>query len=151
MTTGTHRPPPAGTPRRVLAAAARRLPTLLALALAVVTFADGVPPLGFLAGLLVVMPLCYLAFGVLRGELRDRRALLVQTGGLLGFTGLALCALAAGGTAGLALVAAGWLAHAGWDLAHHRSGKVVPRAWSEWCGVVDAAGAVAMTALIWTA
>ncbi|MGW0122451.1 hypothetical protein [Streptomyces sp. NPDC003327] len=126
----------------------RRWPTLLALALALVTFVDGLPPTGFLAALLVVMPLCYLGFGAVRGELRDRRALVVQLGGLLGFCALAALTLALDGRVALHAVAAGWFAHAFWDLVHHRSGRCVPRAWSEWCGVVDASGALAILLLV---
>jgi hypothetical protein len=127
---------------------AHRWPTLLALALALVTFVDGVPPTRFLAALLVVMPLCYLAFGVARGELGDRRTLLVQLAGLVGFTALAATALTVTGDLALWVVALGWFAHAVWDLVHHRTGSVVPRAWSEWCGVVDASGALAIVLLI---
>ncbi|MFF5504728.1 hypothetical protein [Streptomyces roseolus] len=127
---------------------AHRWPTLLALGLAVATFADGVPPTSFLAALLVVMPLCYLAFGAVRGELGDRRALTVQTVGLVLFCAWAATVLLVDGGTALYVVAAGWFAHALWDLAHHRAGRVVPRAWSEWCGVVDASGALAILLLV---
>ncbi|MFI6411573.1 hypothetical protein [Streptomyces sp. NPDC050585] len=125
----------------------RRWPTFLALALALVTFVDGVPPLAFLAALLVAMPVCYLVFGAFRGELRDRRTLAVQVAGLAGFGALAALALAADARWGLYVAAAGWFAHGVWDLVHHRSGRVVPRAWSEWCGVVDVSGALAILVL----
>ncbi len=127
---------------------ARRRPTVLALVLAVATFADGLPPTPFLAALLVVMPLCYLAFGAVRGELGDRRALTVQTTGLVVFCAWAAAVLLAGGRTALYVVAAGWFAHALWDLRHHRTGRIVPRAWSEWCGVVDASGALAIVLLV---
>ncbi|MFZ4300400.1 hypothetical protein ACOZE3_21125 [Streptomyces cinereoruber] len=120
---------------------AHRRPTLLALALTLVTFVDGAPPTGFLAALLVVMPLCYLGFGAARGELRDRRTLAVQLAGLVAFCAAAALVLSLDGRA------AGWLAHGLWDLVHHRSGRVVPRAWSEWCGVVDVSGALAILLL----
>ncbi|MFE0738378.1 hypothetical protein [Streptomyces sp. NPDC058855] len=126
---------------------AHRWPTFLALALAVVTFADGSPPAGFLASLLVAMPVCYLVFGALRGELRRRRTLGVQLLGLAGFTAVALLALSVSVPLALYVVAAGWLGHAVWDFVHLRSGAVVPRAWAEWCGVVDASGALAMALL----
>ncbi|OKK03955.1 hypothetical protein AMK26_20535 [Streptomyces sp. CB03234] len=131
----------------MLGALGHRWPTVLALALVVVTFVDGVPPVGLLAALLVVMPLCYLLFGSLRGELRRPGVLVVQIAGLLGFTAVALAALAVDGTLGLYVVAAGWLAHGIWDFAHHRTGKVVPRAWSEWCCVVDVLGALSMAVM----
>ncbi|QGV76872.1 hypothetical protein [Streptomyces ficellus] len=133
--------------RDVVRALGHRWPTLLAVALAVATFADGLPPRGFLAALLVVMPVCYLLFGAVRGELRRPGALLVQLLGLAGFTAVALAALAVDDTLGWYVLAAGWLGHAVWDFVHHRSGRVVPRAWSEWCCVVDACGALALVAL----
>ncbi|MEU9146711.1 hypothetical protein [Streptomyces sp. NPDC048349] len=122
-------------------------PTALAVVLVVVTFVDGVPPVQFLAGLLVVMPLCYLLFGALRKELGRPRTLAVQVAALLAFACLALVALAADQTVGLRLVAAGWLAHGVWDFVHHRTGRVVPRGWSQWCGVVDVGGALTIVLL----
>ncbi|MCP9957141.1 MULTISPECIES: hypothetical protein [Streptomyces] len=134
------RPAPA---RRLL----RRWPALTASAVVVVTFADGVPPVGRLAGLLVAMPVCYLLFGAFRGELRGFRVPAVQFAGLAGFAAVAALALSLDAASGLRVVAAGWLAHGVWDLVHHRSGRVVPRAWSEWCGVVDVGGALAILIL----
>lgn len=71
-----------------------RWPTWLALALVVATFADGLPALEFLAWLLVVMSVCYLIFGSMRGEFRKPGVLMLQTAGLLGFGVLALLASA---------------------------------------------------------
>lgn len=132
----------------VLGVVVHRWPTVLALALVVATFFDGVPPLRLLAALLVVMPLCYLLFGAIRGELRRPAVLVLQIAGLLGFAALALIALGLDDdTLGRYVLAAGWLAHAVWDFAHHRAGRVVPGAWSEWCCVVDAFGAVAIVVM----
>ncbi|MCT9084173.1 hypothetical protein [Streptomyces fulvoviolaceus] len=121
-----------------------RWPTLLAVGVAVATFADGLPALELLAGLLVLMPLCYLAFGAVRGELRTPGALTLQAAGLLAFGAVALVAVAVDDTVARYVLAAGWLGHAVWDVVHHRSGKVVPRAWAEWCFVVDLLGAAAL-------
>ncbi|ORT55670.1 hypothetical protein BKD26_31320 [Streptomyces sp. CB03238] len=131
----------------MLGALGHRWPTVLALALVVATFVDGVPPVRLLAALLIVMPLCYLLFGSLRGELRRPGVLVIQIAGLLGFAAVALVALAVDGALGLYVVAAGWLAHGVWDFTHHRTGRVVPRAWSEWCCVVDVFGALAMAVM----
>lgn len=141
--------PPTGTEGTTgfLRALGHRWPTLLALALAVATFVDGLPPVGLLGGLLLIMPLCYLLFGALRGELRPPRVLVVQLSGLVAFGAVALLALTAGDRAGYYVLAAGWFGHAVWDFVHHRTGRVVPRAWSEWCCVVDACGALAMAVL----
>ncbi|MEU4555623.1 hypothetical protein [Micromonospora violae] len=46
-------------------------------------------------------------------------------------------------------MAFGWLAHAGWDLAHHR-GRVVPRGYAEFCVVLDVALAAVMVLAILT-
>jgi hypothetical protein len=35
------------------------------------------------------------------------------------------------------VLAAGWLAHAAWDLAHHHADRVVPRWYAELCMVCD--------------
>ncbi|MFF8833275.1 hypothetical protein [Streptomyces sp. NPDC015131] len=135
---------PRARPAGPLARVARRWPTWTALALVVATFADGVPPLPLLATLLAVMPLCYIAFGVLRGELARRDTVVLQLLGVALFGALALLALSVDRTAGHYVMAAGWFAHAVWDFAHHRAGRVVPRAWSEWCCVVDLFGAAAI-------
>ncbi|MFI8964360.1 hypothetical protein ACIGO8_19840 [Streptomyces sp. NPDC053493] len=121
-----------------------RWPTLVALALAGLTFVDGMPAPAFLAGVLVTMPLFYLLFGALRGELRPGRVLAVQLAALAGFAAVALLAVTVAGALGLLVLAAGWLGHAGWDAVHHLRARVVPRAWSEWCGVFDACGALAL-------
>ncbi|WP_158685735.1 hypothetical protein [Streptomyces purpureus] len=147
MTTGCTHGQRDGTGRGVVRALADRRPTWLALALVVVTFVDGAPPAGLLAALLAFMPLCYLAFGAVRGELRRPGVLALQAAGLPAFGALALVALAVDQKAGLYVLAGGWLAHGVWDFAHLRAGRVVPRAWSEWCGVVDLFGAAAI--LLW--
>jgi hypothetical protein len=87
---------------------------------------------------LLVLPAGYLLIGTWRRQWRDRRDLAVQLAGLIGWGGLMVVALT--GPDGLAgwLVAAGWLGHAAWDVVHHRTGRVVPRGYAEWCGVLDA-------------
>lgn len=133
---------PPTLPRRLT----HRWPTLVGVGVVVATFVDGVPPVGILAGLLAVMPLCYLLFGAFRGEFHGSRVVAVQLAGLVGFTTMAALALAADETLGLRMVAAGWLAHGIWDIVHHRSGRIVPQAWSEWCAVVDVGGAFGILA-----
>jgi hypothetical protein len=53
-------------------------------------------------------------------------------------------AILAGGWTAAWLVAFGWLAHAGWDVVHHRTGRVVPHGYAEFCGVLDVALAAIM-------
>lgn len=50
---------------------------------------------------------------------------------------LAAAVIMASPHAGVLLIAAGWGAHAVWDLVHHVRNAVVPRWWSEFCGVFD--------------
>ncbi|MEW2416930.1 hypothetical protein AB0953_24820 [Streptomyces sp. NPDC046866] len=123
---------------------ARRWPTLIALVLAGLTFVDGRPAPEFLAGVLAAMPLFYLFFGALRGELRSPGVLGLQLAALVGFAAVALAAVLLDGRLTLLVLAAGWLGHAVWDAVHHRRAEVVPRAWSQWCGVFDACGALAL-------
>ncbi len=127
------------TPR---AAIARRWPAILGVVSALLFFGGEAPGSvdGF-AAVLVSMPVAYLLFGWARGELAERRELVVQLDGLVAYSALAVAAVVVGGSAGWYLLAAGWAGHAAWDLWHHRKGRVVPRAWAEWCFVVDIAGA----------
>ncbi|MEV5971133.1 hypothetical protein [Streptomyces sp. NPDC051921] len=127
-----------------MTAVSHRWPTVVALTLAALTFLDGLPGPKVLAPVLASMPLFYLAFGAFRGELRRPGVLAGQLVGLAGFAALALCAVAVDGTVALVVLAVGWLGHAAWDLVHHLRDRVVPRAWSEWCGVFDACGALAL-------
>ncbi|MDK9498627.1 hypothetical protein QEZ40_003816 [Streptomyces katrae] len=123
---------------------AHRWPVLIALVLAGLTFADGQPAPELLAGVLAAMPLFYLFFGTLRGELRRLGALGIQLAALAGFAAIALAAELVNGRFTLLVLAAGWLGHALWDAVHYHKAEVVPRAWSQWCGVFDACGALAL-------
>jgi hypothetical protein len=51
---------------------------------------------------------------------------------------------------GAVLLAAGLLGHTMWDLAHLRSGRVVPRSMAEFCAVLDALLAVGVVVLALT-
>ncbi|MFF4168839.1 hypothetical protein [Streptomyces sp. NPDC001744] len=123
---------------------AHRRPTLIALVLAGLTFVDGRPAPEFLAGVLAAMPLFYLLFGAFRSELRRPGVLAGQLAGLVGFAAVALSAVLLDGATALLVLAAGWLGHAVWDAVHYARARVVPRPWSEWCGVFDACGALAL-------
>jgi hypothetical protein len=86
----------------------------------------------------------YLTWGTARGDLGDRRLLTAQTAAVLGFGAVAMAAVAvAPGTARYVL-AAGWLAHATWDVVHHRIGRVVPRWYAETCLAADLTIATAL-------
>ncbi|MGC1215574.1 MAG: hypothetical protein WA890_30500 [Micromonospora sp.] len=137
------------TPRRrrpLLASLIRRWPTGLALLMTVDLWIE---PTVLSPWMLLVLPTGYLLIGSWRRQWRDRRLLAVQLAGLVVWAGLAVAAATGPDDLAGALVAAGWLGHAGWDLAHHRTGRVVPRGYAEWCGVLDAAvGVSAVLALL---
>ncbi|MGW3604084.1 hypothetical protein [Micromonospora sp. NPDC005161] len=88
--------------------------------------------------------------GLARGTLRGPGVLTTQLLGLAGWVTLTLVAVTAGGRTAAWLVAFGWLAHAAWDLVHHRIGRVVPRGYAEWCGVLDAVVGVTVILAILT-
>ncbi|SEQ21753.1 hypothetical protein [Lentzea albida] len=62
------------------------------------------------------------------------------------YAALAVVVIVVSASAGVLLIALGWGAHAVWDLVHHVRDAVVPRWWSEFCGVFDLV--IAVTILI---
>jgi hypothetical protein len=79
----------------------------------------------------------YLTWGTARGDLGDRRWLSAQTAAVLGFGAVAIAAVAVDPAVARYVLAAGWLAHAAWDVVHHHAGRVVPRWYAEACMVTD--------------
>ncbi|MGY1825908.1 MULTISPECIES: hypothetical protein [unclassified Blastococcus] len=86
----------------------------------------------------------YLTWGTARGDLADRRLLTAQTAAVLGFGAVAMAAVAVDPATARYVLAAGWLAHAAWDVAHHRLGRVVPRWYAETCLAADLVIATAL-------
>jgi hypothetical protein len=123
----------------------QRWPTWVALAVSIDNWQDPSVPASWT---LLLLPAAYLLFGGIRGQLRDSRMLALQLAGLALYLMLAVIASNAGPTAAAWVVAAAWGSHALWDLAHLRADAVVPRWWSEWCGVVDAVIAVTIVLLL---
>jgi hypothetical protein len=76
-------------------------------------------------------------YGLLRGATRPASGLPLQTLAMAGFGGAAVIALQVSPDLGAYLVAAGLLAHAAWDVYHHRTGRVVARSLAEFCVVLD--------------
>jgi hypothetical protein len=118
-----------------VAAVLNRWPTWFAL---LVTVDNLVDPRPVPAAAVLVLPVAYLTIGAVRRTLRPRRVLLVQLGGLAAYLLLVLAATVTSGDLSLVLIGSGWLAHAGWDVWHHRHNAVVPRGFAEWCIVFDA-------------
>jgi hypothetical protein len=125
---------PAVRRHRLVAALARRWPTGLALLMTLdMLLSPAVPPALFL----LALPAAYLVIGAARGRLGERRTLALQLAGLVAWAALVLAAMTVDGELAGWLVAAGWLGHAVWDVAHHRADRVVPRGYAEWCAVFD--------------
>lgn len=86
---------------------------------------------------IVLAAVIYFAWGTANGDLSDRRLLTAQTVAVLGFAVTAMAAVAIDPETARYVLAAGWLSHAAWDVAHHRMGCVVPRWYAETCLVAD--------------
>ncbi|SCF10845.1 hypothetical protein GA0070607_5628 [Micromonospora coriariae] len=142
-----HETPVAVRRHPAVVALAHRWPTGLALLMGLDLVFD---PKVLSPWTMLVLPGGYLVIGLARGTLRGPGVLTTQLLGLVGWVALTLIAVTAGGRTAAWLVAFGWLAHAGWDLVHHRSGRVVPRGYAEWCGVLDAVVGVAVILAILT-
>jgi hypothetical protein len=71
------------------------------------------------------------------GLVRGRHGLGPQIAAAIVVTAGSVAALAAGPTAGAYLVGFALLAHAGWDLYHHRRDRVVARSYAEFCALFD--------------
>ena len=76
-------------------------------------------------------------YGVVRALRRPNRELPLQAIAMIVFGGLATVALFISPFVGALLVAAGLVAHAGWDVYHHVNNKAVVRSMAEFCCVLD--------------
>jgi hypothetical protein len=86
----------------------------------------------------------YLTWGTARGDLGNRQLLTAQTAAVLAFGAIAMAAVTVDPAASRYVLAAGWIAHAAWDVVHHRMGRVVPRWYAETCLVADLVLAAAL-------
>lgn len=96
---------------------------------------------------MLALPIAYLLFGTARKELRPPSVLMLQLGALGFYVALTGIALSLEDGTARYVVGAGWIVHAGWDAAHHWANRVVPRAYAEWCAVVDVLVGVAVIVL----
>lgn len=88
------------------------------------------------------------AVAVIVGAIRRPRDLRVQVAAGTAFVVIALVASTLNPTIGGALIAAGLFGHAGWDVYHHHTDKVVVRSYAEWCAVLDSVLGVAVVVAI---
>lgn len=95
--------------------------------------------------LMGVIAVVLLLVGRARGTWADPRHRM-QLYALLGFGAVAIAGAATAGALAVLLVAGGLLAHAAWDVLHHRCDLVVGPRYAEFCAVLDAALAVT---LVW--
>ena len=125
--------------------ALRWWPALLGLAVGTIGLLDIKPwePSEPTTPLLPLLALVYLVFGATRGQLRRAGVLGLQIVGLVVFSAFALLATVVDPDVGHHVTGAGFMAHAAWDVLHHRDLSrhdavgVVPRGWAEFCIVLD--------------
>lgn len=95
-------------------------------------------PTWVMIGIAVVL----LGYGLLRGRGKPAFGLPLQVAAMLVLAPLTLLAVRIDPTVAGVLIAAALLAHAGWDLYHHRKDRVVSRSLAEFCLVLDTVLAV---------
>lgn len=93
----------------------------------------GLDATAWIIGLAAVL----LVVGLVRRRIRPLWSLPLQSVAMLVLAAIALLAMQVDATTGGLLVASALLGHAGWDLYHHRTGRVVSRSLAEFCGVLD--------------
>lgn len=87
--------------------------------------------------------------GVIRGALRPGWGLPLQTAAMVVVAAVALAAMVTGLPWAALIVAAGLLAHAGWDVHHLRTQRVVAHSMAEFCAALDTVLAVALAVTAW--
>jgi hypothetical protein len=105
---------------------------------------DAMPWLLALAGVLVLV-------GPASLRTHPWWALPLQTAAMLVLGATAVLALQSDPTVGGLLVAAALVGHAGWDLHHHRTGRVVDHALARFCAVLDVLVAILVGVVTLTA
>lgn len=112
----------------------KRWPSFVALALAATGLPASTDPMSLI---LFLAALVYPISGAIRGHLRGVRTILIQAISLVLFGVIALVSVYVDRNAGLILLAAGYIGHTIWDIAHFRTGKIVRRGYAEFCAVLD--------------
>lgn len=104
---------------------------------------DPLLALSVLAALLLVL-------GIARGTRGERSGMPAQVAAMAAVLALAYLAVGLPEPWGAIPLAVGLLGHTAWDVAHHRSGRVVVRSMAEFCAVLDALLAAGVVALALT-
>lgn len=112
----------------------KRWPSLVALAIAATGLPASTDPMSLI---LFLAALVYPISGAIRGHLRGVHTILIQAIALAFFGVIALVSLYVDRDTGLILLAAGYLGHTIWDIAHLRTGKIVRQGYAEFCAVLD--------------
>lgn len=86
---------------------------------------------------MIVLIAVVVMYGLVRGAMRPPWGVPLQAAAFVVLAVAALIAVALSAPWGGLLVSAGLLAHAAWDLYHHRVDRVVVRSIAEFCGVLD--------------
>lgn len=99
---------------------------------------------------LLVVAAVMLVVGVALRRWVPRWGFPLQSVAMVVLAALALLAVRAAPTVGGLVVSAALLAHAAWDVHHHRTGRVVSRSLAEFCCVLDVLVAIAVAAVALT-
>jgi hypothetical protein len=105
--------------------------------------APGFDPLWAMVGMVAVLG----TIGLVRGMLRPRWGMPLQAGAMAVIIGVAIAVTLVGQRWTGVLVGAALLAHAGWDVYHHRTRRVVAPSLAEFCAALDAILALAVIVL----
>lgn len=130
-----------------IVAIGRRWPTWIALAMTVDNWTNPLVPNPWV---MLGLPIAFILVGAIRGGLRNPRILAIQLVALASYVVLAVVAAGTDPQTAAWIVAGGFAFHSLWDAVHHWYDAVVPRAYAEWCGVLDLVVAVTIV-LSWSA
>ena len=98
----------------------------------------------WMLGIVTLLALCAL----FQGGSRPTWGIPMQTAALVVLAAVVFSAVSVGSPWAGLLISAALLAHAGWDVYHHRVDRVVARSMAEFCGVLDTL--LALTVLVAT-
>lgn len=99
--------------------------------------------------LIVAIAALVIAYGLATLERQSWRELAIQGAGFAGFTAISVIALNLGPAVAAYVAAIGVIGHGVWDVIHHRRDKVVTRAFSEFCAVLDFGMGVLLLIVTW--